>query len=152
MAASPRSLMSVTRPSSTFARSCGRSSMSAVLRNSSVPLSGFWRPPRRSLLLIGVRANVMPELIDFIVAEHAFPWRHLVFAVADRIVKTRAFVRLQPAQVEGLATIDQLVAMADCAARVVDGFAGVDLVLVGCGVLGQGVGCAAADREKHDGD
>src|SRR5580704_13882937 len=151
MAASPRSLMSVTRPSSTFARSCGRSSMSAVLRNSSVPLSGFWRPPRRVLFLVGVRANVMPELIDFIVAQHAFPRRHLVFAVADRIIKARTLIRLQPAQAEGLAAIDQLIAMADGAARVVDGFAGVDLVLVGRGVLGEG-GCAAADREKHDGD
>jgi len=74
----------------------------------------------------------------------------LVFAVTDRIIKAWTLVRLQPAQVESLAGIDQIVAMAGGAARVVDGFSGGDFVLVRRNVIRQGAWRTPRRRDERD--
>src|ERR1700722_20811821 len=95
MGASPRNSMSATGPSSMFARSFGKSSRCAVSRSSSAPPFGFWRRPRRLLFLVGVGADVVPEIIDVGVVEHALPRRHLVFAIEDGVFEARPLVGLQ---------------------------------------------------------
>ena len=67
----------------------------------------------------------MPKLIDLFVGEHTFPRRHLVLAVAHRVVEACAIVLRQPAQVERLAGTDQSLAVADLAIVVVEAFSGI---------------------------
>src|SRR5215813_5916148 len=46
-------------------------------------------------LPIRPRANIRPDLIDLLCAEHAGPRRHLALAVLDHLVEARALVRLE---------------------------------------------------------
>ena len=43
----------------------------------------FRKWERRVSFLVGVGADVVPDLVDLGVADHAFPGRHLVLAVKD---------------------------------------------------------------------
>src|SRR5262249_56886293 len=71
------------------------------------------------LTLIGVGANIGPELVDFLVAQHVFPRRHLVLAVAHRIVETSAVAGGEPAQIEDLAGALEAIAVTGLAVVVV---------------------------------
>ena len=83
-----------------------------------------------SLFLRRVGPNILPERLNLFVAEHALPRRHLVLAVAHRVVEARTIVGGQSAQVEYLAGANQSVAVADLAIVAVDILAGLDLGLL----------------------
>jgi hypothetical protein len=80
----------------------------------------------------------MPELIDLLIGQDAFPGRHLVLSVVHRIVESRPLVCVQPAQVEGgIPGMDQVVAVTSGATVSVDSCACIDFGLV-ARVIGPG--------------
>src|ERR1051326_8790547 len=100
-----------------------------------------------ALFLIGVGADVGPELPQFLLAQHVLPRRHLVLAVAHRALEARPVTRGEPAQIESLPGAHQAVAMAGLAIVTVDRLAGFDRRLPLRGDLRSGGG-----RERHRGD
>ena len=81
------------------------------------------------LLLVSLAADVTPDLVNLLVAQHVFPRRHLVLAISYRVVETRAITSRQTAQVKRLAGVDQLISMTVLAIIVVDTLASFDLGL-----------------------
>src|SRR6266513_157464 len=86
--------------------------------------------PASRLALVRIGADIVPELVDFLAGESAFPGRHLALAVVHRDLESRTVFGAQAAQIECLARADQILAVTSEAIVVVDPLAGPDFLAV----------------------
>ena len=82
------------------------------------------------LFLVRVGTNVVPKIAGLFVAEHPSPRRHLIFAIVDGVFESQALVRPQASDIESLAGIDEIVAVASRTIHSIDFLARRDLGLV----------------------
>src|SRR3954468_8707256 len=89
------------------------------------------QPNRRSRLLLRcVRPNVAPQRVKLLGIQHALPWRHLILAVQDGALETRAVGCFEAAKIEALPGADEIVAVAGGAIFVISLLAGGDFRLI----------------------
>src|SRR5215510_3702418 len=83
----------------------------------------------QAMLARRARADVGPQLIKLLLAEHATPRRHLSAPVKDRLVEARSIARAELPEIRHDAGAPELLAVAAGTMLIVERLAGLRLVL-----------------------